>query len=313
MRCFSMVVFVALFCDSFVSGAMIKEGEQAVLNRDLRFAADEGDLELVKELVGKGAEINQYSIYNHPVPPGGPTLDEGELHRHYETQPLCEAVEKGRTAVVKWLVEHSADVNGRSGICGEPPLERAAWCNKAELIDYLIEHKADVNYGSKYGITALMSAANAGRLPIFLKLFTLYDADPHLMDSCGRSALWHLFEGAAYRGWNEDRECMLKFLLKEKVNPNVHNTHKKTPLHFAASMDLQACQLLVQAKAAVNIRDEDKWTPLDRAVYGYKRLRDRTMYDYLVECGADEHAKGNWGATPAQQMKKLSRSKKGEE
>ena len=287
-----------------------KEDGQRELNWSMQFAAAEGKLERVKELVAKGAPINPNYRTGHPAPPGGPTLNLNTHHHDgmesYETQPLCEAIIKGRTKVVEWLVENNADVNARSGSCGEPPLERAAACGHSGLVDYLVERNAHVDGGDNFRITPLMSAASRGSLEIVCNLLKLYGADAHLRDSMGKSALWYLFEGGSCGGWSDARGLILHTLLAKKVDPNVQSMRKKAPLHFAASMNLEACQLLVEAKAEVNVRDDDKWTPLHRAAYRYEKRRDRSVYDYLVACGADEHAQGHWSGTPAERMKKLS-------
>jgi ankyrin repeat protein len=56
----------------------------------------------------------------------------------------------GHKAVVRYLVEHGADVNAHGGQYGNP-LQAAATYN-AEIVRYLVEHGADVNsQGGEYG------------------------------------------------------------------------------------------------------------------------------------------------------------------
>ena len=81
-------------------------------------AAIHGDLEVVKYLVAKGADVNA-------------------MHRGGLT-PLMTAATRGRLDVVKFLVDKGADVNAR-GNDGETPLTLAT---KQDVVEFLKQHGA---------------------------------------------------------------------------------------------------------------------------------------------------------------------------
>ena len=51
-----------------------------------------------------------------------------------------------RKGLVRYLVEHGADINKENWV-GETPLFKACECGNEDLVSYLIEHGADVNKG----------------------------------------------------------------------------------------------------------------------------------------------------------------------
>jgi ankyrin repeat protein len=73
--------------------------------------------------------------------------------------PLQAAVVWNCIEIVRYLVENGADVNAQGGECGNP-LQAAVTMNRVEIVRYLVENGADVNaQGGKYGNA--LSAAEA--------------------------------------------------------------------------------------------------------------------------------------------------------
>ncbi len=83
--------------------------------------------------------------------------------------PLCTAIGKGETEVVKKLIEYGADVNERSN--GMTPLMLAARYNNLELVKLLLEKGANHRAKSTSGLTAQKwaEAAGATETAAFLK------------------------------------------------------------------------------------------------------------------------------------------------
>lgn len=73
--------------------------------------------------------------------------------------PLCTAISKGETEIVKKFVEYGADVNEKSN--GMTPLMIAARYNNVEIVAYLISKGAELNQKSENGFTALKWAEAA--------------------------------------------------------------------------------------------------------------------------------------------------------
>lgn len=117
----------------------------------LQYAAREGNLEIVKLLMEKGADVNRGAVLVWAI---------GGLERRTERVPgqglvsLPRDEESARQAeVILLLLEHGADVNASA------PIVYAAETGDLEIVRLLVEHGADVN--AKLGTwerTALMLA-----------------------------------------------------------------------------------------------------------------------------------------------------------
>ncbi|HEX8270656.1 MAG TPA: ankyrin repeat domain-containing protein [Flavobacterium sp.] len=73
--------------------------------------------------------------------------------------PLCRAISKGDTEIVRKFVEYGIDVNERSN--GMTPLMIAARYNHVEIIKILVDNGADVNAKNDRGFTALQLAQSS--------------------------------------------------------------------------------------------------------------------------------------------------------
>ncbi|SCY92452.1 ankyrin repeat domain-containing protein [Flavobacterium caeni] len=70
--------------------------------------------------------------------------------------PLCVAISKGETDLVKKFVEYGADVNEKSN--GMTPLMLAARYNHVEIIKYLLANGANAKTKDEKGFNALKHA-----------------------------------------------------------------------------------------------------------------------------------------------------------
>ncbi|MBN8776744.1 MAG: ankyrin repeat domain-containing protein [Thiomonas arsenitoxydans] len=100
----------------------------------LMIACLQGDLGIVKLIVEKGAEINK---------PGW--------------TPLSYAATRGRTEVVKYLLEHSAYIDAAAPN-GSTPLMMAAYFGYDSTVKLLLEEGADPKLKNAMGYTALTLA-----------------------------------------------------------------------------------------------------------------------------------------------------------
>jgi len=107
----------------------------------LRNAAKSGDINAVRTLLDKGADVNEKDGV------GG--------------TPLFWAVREGHTELAKLLIEKGADVNKGTNI-GETPLYTAVSHGHTELAKLLIERGADVNKRDNAGWGPLFWAAWGG-------------------------------------------------------------------------------------------------------------------------------------------------------
>lgn len=105
-------------------------------------AAAEGDLGKVRRLVeNDGAYVNC-------------------VNERYQT-PLYLAAEYNQLMVVKYLVEHGADVSF-ADISGDTPLHAAARSGGLEVAKYLVAHGANLNRSNDNGDISVTIAYNMG-------------------------------------------------------------------------------------------------------------------------------------------------------
>lgn len=135
-----MVLLIFILVAVFFMGAGYAQGRTDP-GLDLRDAAVDGKLKVVKSLVAKGAPINSRD-------------------RNGSTA-LNLAAENGHADVVLFLLDKGADPDAANND-GYTPLMWAAIHEDADMVETLIEHGADVNYASDEGLSALMIADFGG-------------------------------------------------------------------------------------------------------------------------------------------------------
>jgi uncharacterized protein len=91
----------------------------------IHFAAEEGQVQVMKLLLAMGFKVDQPSDDNPAT-------------------PLHSAASNGQIRAARWLVEHGASVNARDNF-GRTPLFFAASEGATELVEFLISRGADVN------------------------------------------------------------------------------------------------------------------------------------------------------------------------
>lgn len=144
-------------------------GPERDIHDQLIIAARKNDIEKVKELIAKGADVN---------------AKENVIGEGYAA--LFHAASYGHTAIVKLLIEKGADVNERPG--RNTPLIIAAWGGYTDTVQVLLEAGADPNAKDETGWTALTQAARKGYIEI-AQLLIKKDADVNVRLSDGNTPL----------------------------------------------------------------------------------------------------------------------------
>ncbi|KAI0425302.1 ankyrin repeat-containing domain protein [Xylaria sp. FL1042] len=138
-------------------GELCCHGTIVIQRTPLQAAAEAGKLELVKNLVGLGAEINLPAKGFH-----GRTALQAACWRD------CESSEERRTTleIIKFLIDNGADVNAPGASEeGVTAFKAAAGSGDIEIAMLLLNHGADFNAPpAEYGHCALDAAAYYGRL-----------------------------------------------------------------------------------------------------------------------------------------------------
>jgi ankyrin repeat protein len=125
----AVVLILALLPDRAVAE------HKTVLNEQLRIAARNGDLALVKGLIDSGADI-------HSKTRDGVTI-------------LMNAAIGGNLEVVKFLVGQGLDVNAKTSNGDFSVVMWASLAGNLDVVEYLIDTGADVNAKDSHGNTVL--------------------------------------------------------------------------------------------------------------------------------------------------------------
>lgn len=129
------------------------------LERKLISAAQRGDLDLVKELLDKGADINTRGT-NRP--------NIGRTLLHYAAGAKRYKLRGEHLKVAKLLLARGADVNA-SADTGYTALHVAAGLGQLEMVDFLLENGADINARDTRG-TPLQAAVLLGDESVVARL-----------------------------------------------------------------------------------------------------------------------------------------------
>ena len=138
---------------------------------------------------------------------------------------LLLASSLGSVDVMRWLINHGADVNARTK-SGETPLHLAAFKARTEGVQVLLEHNASIDSQDNYGKTPLYS--------------TIYYAQKERQESLD----------------------IARRLLEHGADPNISTYRPSTALHCASSCGLlKVARLLLSHGAKVDVKDRDGRTP----------------------------------------------------
>ncbi|MFA5103753.1 MAG: ankyrin repeat domain-containing protein [Candidatus Margulisiibacteriota bacterium] len=249
------------------SNAFIKSGAQLIS------AASEGNVQLVKDLLSRGADIKAVDTE------GG--------------NALFHAAANGNVEIVKALIAAGVFVNAYS-LSGSTPLKRACSFGNLDVVRELLKAGAAVNFsGVATQSTALHCAVVSGKKEIVEELI---DAGADI--EAGSDISTALAE-AASRGNIEITRTLLKF----GANPTPRYDsyiHSKQPLFEAIfNRDAESVKLLVTSGAYVDLdicrRGDivENWTPLMCAV----EMGSTDIAKFLIESGADTGKKDWLGRT----------------
>ena len=217
-------------------------------------AIENNNIEKVKKLVeNRAANINAKYVRFH--------------HKYNNKYALIIASERENWEMVKYLVEHGADVNyeykdGYNKF--KTALIIASSHGYLEIVRYLVEHGADVNYKYEddYNKTVLMLASMRGKLGV-VKCLVENGADINAKDKDGKTALIYALINRQLR--------IVAYFIEKGVNINARydygeNNIGMTILMIASKRGyLEIVKYLARKKADVNLEDYKCDTALDFA------------------------------------------------
>jgi len=243
---------------------------------------------------------------------GGAGLDINERDASGDTA-LHRAVRSdngGQGDQLTQLIAAGADVNA-TNFAGQTPLHIAAqkpgfwgYGVNGNALQNLLKSGANVNERDNEGMTPLhlvaVSENNNYRKETTQALLEA-GANPNLRDNRGRTPV-QLFLSGKWP-WTGASDC-IELLVKAGADLSVKDNDSRTVLHYFAALGdgtgnpvfflRGVCDILSSAKLDFSARDKDGNTPLHLAA----GTGDKSIYDWLVQHGAQPDVTNNLGKTP---------------
>ncbi|KAM6207571.1 ankyrin repeat and SOCS box protein 3 isoform 2-T2 [Sarcoramphus papa] len=221
-------------------------------------AAREGNVKMLTKLIKQG-----YSI-DVPDNRGWVPIHEAAAHNSSECLRLLvrAAVENGHADIVKFLLQHGANVKGPHSWSGWNSLHQASFQGCTEIMKILLEKGASKECKDDFGITPLFVAAQYGKLES-LRLLVSHGADVNCQAKDRATPLLI----AAQEG---HLECV-ELLLSKGADPNLYcnEDNWQLPIHAAAEMGhKKILELLIPITDRICDKGKGKVSPVYSAVYG---------------------------------------------
>jgi ankyrin repeat protein len=153
---------------------------QATNDPSVVVAARDGDLEAVRALLAKNADVNEtahdgstallWAVYHSDLPMARALIAAGAnftTPNHYGVTPLLQASRTGNTPMIAELLKAGVNVARSVHPEGETPLMAASRTGKIDAVEMLLEARSDPNTTESYqNETALMWAAEEGHVDV---------------------------------------------------------------------------------------------------------------------------------------------------
>ena len=292
----------------------LKSMRRFLREKDIFFAAREGDLYVIKRLLKEGVDkdlvtkdgfsplyiaagIGHLPVVRYLLEQGADkdkTCTKG-------SSPLYIAANEGHLPIVQYLLEQGADMEKATNE-GANPLVIATQEGHLSVVQCLVQGGAEKDKANEHGITPLMYAAEWGHLGV-LRYLMEQGADKDKTNIDGRTAfmaaavnghldvLFLLAEQGADKekvdndGWNAlmyavegGHLTVIKSLLKDGMDIDKTANNGYTPLHAAAANgDLDILNCLLKEGANMFKTDNFGHSPADVAAYSNHGM----VVDYL--------------------------------
>ena len=294
----SLVSFAAGSGDNKLLRILLeKEGKlEEPRKSSLHQAIKAGDIDLVRKLIGHGADLN------HKDADGYSPLREAVLSNNHQAAlallvsgayiesncnekvtPLASAVKRNDMEMAKLLIDHGADVNVVEAMNGCPILVDAAWRGFDAMVGLLISAGADIQAKTSHGNGALHLAALGSHTAVLRRL--VLSGLP--VDQRGKDG-----NTALYKAAEAGKPESVKALLELGAEVNAISDTGYSPLHPAAELDhAHVIDLLLKGGATIDCLDSTARTPIMIAARG----GSEAAFDMLHERGAELNHTNQYG------------------
>lgn len=237
--------------------ALEKNAWGVVNSSPLMDAVSEGDMEIARLLLDKGADVDFKNSLGGDTPlmeaarQGDAEIavlllargaDINARDKNMGNTALTFAAAFGHTKIVKLLLDHGAPMDEQTDE-GASALQLAAATAHSELVRMLLDKGANVNHKDIYQHTALFYAASRDSLPENARLLLARGADVNEKDFSGWTPLFN----AACADCNPK---IARLLLAKGADVNAQNSQGRTAFYYARlNANLGVITALVKAGA----------------------------------------------------------------
>ena len=251
----------------------------------LNTVIDMGQIQLVSKVLDQGAEIDVISLGSAPlhraVIKGDLELIKTLIERKADVNirnedgnaPLHSAARRANIQVLRLLLSSGAAVDVQDNR-KETPLHKAASRGLTEVVVLLREYGSDTEIRNSDSAVPLLNAVSGGR-EAAVRLLLKYTTREDLQNT--ESAFLH----AAVRAKNS---TIVALLVDAVLDVNMKDKHGRTAFSYIGSKcDRSVCEALLDKGANVNARDEDGATLLHKSA----TADDLDTMQLLLDRGAD--------------------------
>lgn len=216
----------------------------------LQVACREGTIEVVRFLLGCGADVNaEGGGYGTPLQAAAARrLDEDSSDEELQTKLL----------ILKLLIIEGADINQ---CCGSALRTAAFHSPNEEILDLLLAHGADVNACAEDGATALIAACwSLENDTKCVRLLLDHGADVNAHSDHYGTALLSTCQ-KKYHGVSRNKTavCVAQALLDRGADVNAQHEKYGTALEAACAWNFELFELLLEHGADVQLQDCAVW------------------------------------------------------
>ena len=250
-------------------------------------AAEKGNLDVLKLLHEKGANIHQVSreginsIMSASLAGGNCETVGWLIEKHVDVNYCTKegftaalfAAEEGQLDVLKLLHQNGANIDQVTNSGLNSIILASLGSGDCETVNWLIEQSVDKFHCTKKGATAIHYAARLNNIDL-LEFFKNNDLKLTALDHLGNDALL----------WNtsmKGNEMTVKWLIQEGLDVNHSNIDGVCGLHFAAYFGtLPVIKMLCSMDANINAQDNHHRNALQFASFGSSTLE---TVQWLIE------------------------------
>jgi ankyrin repeat protein len=198
----------------------------STLAQEFLTAAEKGQLELLKNCIEKGVDINTTNRQ------GRTAIVNASLNKHYE----C----------VSFLINAGADIDKQDQTCFNPFL-LSCLNNDLTLLRLVLPAKPNLDLLTRFGGVGITPASEKGHVEIVRELLEKTEINVNHTNFVGWTPL---LEAIVLNDGGEKQQQIVKLLLEHGANPHMTDKYGKKPLELAREKGYhEIAELLVAAGA----------------------------------------------------------------